>query len=155
MMLSLRPWRLAIPRVLLWCTSLRWFPPLIRVDSSLSVEFSPVLLPPPKRLESSVPTINPVRRTISMKRPSKELFSCKVELPNTFPMFLAVTLSVWSVSINSSWRLVPLLITPMLTPSDPWSTPSLLSSESPLTLRTLVISPSSSMVWRSSPSLIL
>ncbi len=151
---SLNQWENATPKDPSLCSSQRWSPPLIEVDSSLSDVSSLVPSPLDKKLESLDQTTNQERRKTLMKRQSRELCWWWVEPLNILLMSHAVTLLVLLVLINTSWKPVPSLTTLMLTPSEVWSTQSPLSSELLSKPKTHKISPSLLMVLRNSQSLI-
>lgn len=132
--------KLVIPTEFLWCTSLKWCPPPINLDSLHLEESSLVPSKLEKKLESWDLTIPPVKKMIFMSKPFKEPFLWWVEPSNISLMFLAETLSDLSELINISWKPVPSHLMKMLTVSDLWNIPSLPSLELPLKLKTLLIS---------------
>jgi len=140
MMSLLKVWETVTPRDHSWCTSLRWYPPPIEDDSSLSVESSPEPLLPHRRSESSELTISPERRKTSSRSPSKEPYSWWEEPLSTSQMSPVVTQLVSSESISIWWRPEPSQITPMPIPLDAWSTPWVPSWELLSRLRTPRIS---------------
>lgn len=125
------PWEPATPKDQLWCTSLRWCPPPIKVDSLPSAESSLEPSPQDKKSESSDQTTNQAKRKIYMKNLSKEPYLWWEEPLSIFLMYPAETPSDWSELINTWWKPVPSPLKRLLAPSETWNTVSHQSSELP------------------------
>jgi len=133
--------KIVTPKDLLWCTSLRWCPPLINQDSLLSVEFSLEQSELVWKLESKDLTTSLVKKMISIVNQFKEPFLWWVEPLNISLMYHAEIPSVWLVLINISSKLVLSQTMLMLITLDLWNIQSPQLLESPLKLKMLKIYP--------------